>query len=231
MTARGGASSVLIGSRSDKVAEPEDPEPSSTLPAPGGAANLALAMAMAMVLTAAARQAKQLGNPSCLVSKAAAATSLSKTGTAPSAGAGNRYGDAWGAAREGSASASWPADQDRGDRRRQGDKRAGKGAGTRLALVSVGGGAAGAVGWRLPADDRQPAASWCSSFSAWGTGCLGAAAGLLSWSVLSGTPPDGDRPSLGSAVPFVAASQRRTSRPPRQAQLTGSAECWTRRRR
>ena len=143
MTARGGASSVLIGSRSDKVAEPEDPEPSSTLPAPGGAANLALAMAMAMVLTAAARQAKQLGNPSCLVSKAAAATSLSKTGTAPSAGAGNRYGDAWGAAREGSASASWPADQDRGDRRRQGDKRAGKGAGTRLALVSVGGGRQG----------------------------------------------------------------------------------------
>jgi hypothetical protein len=41
------------------VAEPEDlnkaPEPSSTLPAPGGAANLALALAMAMVLTEAAR--------------------------------------------------------------------------------------------------------------------------------------------------------------------------------
>jgi hypothetical protein len=49
------------------VAEPDDlnkdPEPSSTLPAPGGAANLALAMAMpmAMVLTAAARQARPLG--------------------------------------------------------------------------------------------------------------------------------------------------------------------------
>jgi hypothetical protein len=92
-------------------------------------------------------------------------------------------------------------------------------------------GAARAVGWRWPADDRQPAASWCSSFSAWGTGRLAADAGLLSWSVLSGTPPDGDRPSLGSAVPFVVASQRRKSRPPRQAQLTKSAECWTRRRR
>ena len=96
MTAPGGASSSPTR-RSDKVAELEDlnkaPEPSSTLPAPGGAANLALAMAMAMVLTAAARQAKQLGNPSCLVSKAAAATSLSKTGTAQSAVAGNRYGD------------------------------------------------------------------------------------------------------------------------------------------
>ena len=36
VTAPGGTSSVPIGSRSDKVAEPEDPEPSSTLPAPGG---------------------------------------------------------------------------------------------------------------------------------------------------------------------------------------------------
>jgi hypothetical protein len=110
---------------------------------PGGAANLALAMAMAMVLTAAARQAKQLGNPSCLVSKAAAATSLSKTGTSPSAAARNRYGDARGAAREGSAGASWLADQGRGDQRRQGDKWAGKAAGTRLVLVYVGGGRRG----------------------------------------------------------------------------------------
>jgi hypothetical protein len=93
-----------------------------------------------MVLTAAARQAKQLGDPSCLVSKAAAATSLSKTGTAPSTVAGNPYGDARGAAREGSAGASRLADQGRGDQRRQGDKWAGKAAGTRLVLVSVGGG-------------------------------------------------------------------------------------------
>jgi hypothetical protein len=128
--------------------EPEDfkkePEPAATLPAPGGVANLALAMAMAMALTAAARQAKQLGNPSCLVSKAATATSLSTTSTAPSAVVGNRYGDAWGAARGGSAGASWLAVQRRGDQRRQGDKRAGKAAGTRLVLVSVGG------GWRGP---------------------------------------------------------------------------------
>jgi hypothetical protein len=88
------------------VAEPEDlnkePEPSSTLPAPGGGGAtlaLAMAMAMAMVSTTAARQAKQLGNPSSLVSKAAAAASLSKTGTASSAFAANRYGDARGAAR------------------------------------------------------------------------------------------------------------------------------------
>jgi hypothetical protein len=58
-------------------------------------------MAMAMALTAAARQAKQLGNPSCLVSKAATATSSSTTGTAPSAAIVRRYGDARGAARGG----------------------------------------------------------------------------------------------------------------------------------
>jgi hypothetical protein len=184
-------------------------------------ANLAnLAMAMAMVLTAAARQAKQLGNPSCLVSKAAAATSLSKTGTAPSAVAGNRYGDARGAAREGSAGASRPADRRPTSTRRQAGWQ-GRWHATCPCLCWWG--AAGAVGWRWPADDRQPAVSCCSSFSAWGTGCLGVADGLLSWSVLSGTPPDGDRPSLGSAVPFVAASQRWTSRPPWQAQLMGNA--------
>jgi len=148
VTAPGGASSCSrLSSPSDKVAELEvlnkDPAPSSTLPAPGGAANLALAMAMAMVLTAAARQAKQLGNPSCLVSKVAAASSLSKTGTAPSAVAGNRYGDARGAAREGSAGTRRLADQGRGDQRRQGDKRDGKAAGLRPDLVSVGGGRRG----------------------------------------------------------------------------------------
>jgi hypothetical protein len=148
VTAPGGASQLVpTSTRSDKVAELEvlnkDPAPSSTLPAPGGAANLALAMAMAMVLTAAARQAKQLGNPSCLVSKAAAASSLSKTGTAPSAVAGNRYGDARGAAREGSAGTRRLADQGRGDQRRQGDKRDGKAAGLRPDLVSVGGGRRG----------------------------------------------------------------------------------------
>jgi hypothetical protein len=47
---------------------------------------------------------------------------------------------------------------------------------------------------------------------------LGTDAGLVNWSVLSGTPPDGDRTSLGGAVPSVAASQWRTSRPSRQAQ-------------
>ena len=60
---------------------------------------------------------------------------------------------------------------------------------------------------------------------------MGADAGLVSWSSLSGAPPDGVRPSLGSAVTSAASSQWRTSRPPRKAQLTGCAECWTRRRR
>ena len=92
-------------------------------------------------------------------------------------------------------------------------------------------GAAGAVGWRWPADGWQPAASWCPSLPAGGAGCLGAEADLVSWSVPSGTPPDGDRPSLDGAVPFVAASQRRTSRTPRQARLTETTECWARRRR
>jgi hypothetical protein len=33
----------------------------------------------------------------------------------------------------------------------------------------VGGG--GAVGWRWPVDDKQPAASWCSGLPVGGTGC------------------------------------------------------------
>ena len=60
---------------------------------------------------------------------------------------------------------------------------------------------------------------------------MGADAGLVSWSSLSGAPPDGVRTSLGSEVTSAASSQWRTSRPPRKAQLTGCAECWTRRRR
>ena len=44
----------------------KEPEPTATLPAPRGAANSALALPMTMALTAAARQAKQQGNPSCL---------------------------------------------------------------------------------------------------------------------------------------------------------------------
>ena len=60
---------------------------------------------------------------------------------------------------------------------------------------------------------------------------MGADAGLVSWSSLLGAPPDGVRTSLGSEVTPAASSQWRTSRPPRKAQLTGCAECWTRRRR
>jgi hypothetical protein len=42
-------------------------DPTAPLPALRGAANLALALAMAMVLTEAARQAKQQGNPRCVL--------------------------------------------------------------------------------------------------------------------------------------------------------------------
>jgi hypothetical protein len=144
---RGVSKLVPTCTRPDKVAEPKDlnkvPAPSWPWPvilamAKFGAIHLA--MSRWALATWAARQAKQLGNPSCLVSKAAATSSLPQTGTAPSAGAGNRYGDAWGAAREGSAGTRRPADQGRGDQRRQGDKRTGKAAGPRLVLVSVGGG-------------------------------------------------------------------------------------------
>ena len=60
---------------------------------------------------------------------------------------------------------------------------------------------------------------------------MGADAGLVSWSRLSGALLDGVRTSLGSEVTSAASSQWRTSWPPRKAQLTGCAECWTRRRR
>jgi hypothetical protein len=53
---------------------------------------------------------------------------------------------------------------------------------------------------------------------------LGADAGLVSWSVHSGTPPAEDRPAVDGVVPSVVASQWWTSRPPRQARLTGSAK-------
>ena len=183
VTAPGGASSCSrLSSPSDKVAELEvlnkDPAPSSTLPAPGGAANLALAMAMAMVLTAAARQAKQLGNPSCLVSKVAAASSLSKTGTAPSAVAGNRYGDARGAARAlahaGTRGAGTRrlARQGRRDQRRQGGKRTGKAAGPRPVLVSGGGRRGPLAGAGRPTDGNplRPGARacWLGGLEAWG---------------------------------------------------------------
>jgi hypothetical protein len=100
---------------------------------------------------------------------------------------------------------------------------------TRLCLCSRG--AAGAAGWRWPVGGHEPAASWCTSWSVGGTGCLGADAGLIRWSNPSGTPPHGVRPALDGAETSAAASKRGTSRTPRQAQLTESAGCWTRRRR
>jgi hypothetical protein len=128
------------------VAEPEDlnkdPEPSSTLPAPGGAANLALAIAMA--LTAAARQAKQQTNPSCLASTAVTATS-SPTAAAvtTTADACKRDGAARGAATGGNSGVSRLASQGRRDQHGQYDERAGKSAGTQVVFVSDGGGRRG----------------------------------------------------------------------------------------
>ena len=171
-----------------------------------------------------------LGNPSCLVSKAATITSCSTTGTAPSAHVVCRYGDAWGAV----VGQCWrkPACHPR-PRRPTSTRRQVGWQGRRHATCPClcWWGAARAVGWRWPANDQQPVAPWCSNLSAGETGCLGADAGLVSWSVPSGTPPDGVRLALDAVVPFAASSQRGTSRPPWQAQLMGSAEFWTRRRR
>jgi hypothetical protein len=183
-----------------------------------------------MVLIAAARHAKQLGNPSCLVSKAAKHLPCRRLAQHRLLllGIGTEMrGERQGRAALAQVGLPTKAAATNVDKATSGLARP-PARDLSLSLM-VGGG--GAVGWRWPADDRQPAAPRCPSFSAWGTSCLGTNAGLVSWSVLSGTPPAGDRPSLGSKVPFVAASHRRTSRPPRQAQLTGSAECWTRRRR
>jgi hypothetical protein len=119
VTAPGGASRLVpTCTRPDKVAEPEDlnkvPAPSWPWPVILAMAKIGaihLAMSRWALATWAARQAKQLGNPSCLDSKAATASSLPQTGIAPSAGAGNRHGDARGAAREGSAGTRRPANQ------------------------------------------------------------------------------------------------------------------------
>ena len=81
-----------------------------------------------------------------------------------------------------------------------------------------------------PAGGQEPAASWCTSWSVGGTDCLGADAGHVRWSNPSGTPPDGVRPALDGAETSTAASKWGTSWAPRQAQLTESAACWTRRR-
>ena len=145
VTAPGGASQLVpTSTRSDKVAELEvlnkDPAPSSTLPAPGGAANLALALAMAMVLTEAARQAKQQANPSCLALTAATATSSPTADAVPiTADALKRDGAARGAATGGDAGTSRLASQGRGDRQGQGDERAGKAAGARDVFAFAGG--------------------------------------------------------------------------------------------
>jgi hypothetical protein len=120
--------------------EPEDlkkeSEPTAILAAPGGASSC---LTWIKRSDKVARQTSQLGNPRCLVSKAATATSSSTTGTAPSAVVVRRYGDTRGAARGGNAGPSRLAAQGRGGQRRQGDKLAGKSAGTRVVLVSVGG--------------------------------------------------------------------------------------------
>ena len=137
-----------IRSGSDKVAGPKglnkDPEPSSALPAPGGAANLALALSIAMALTAAARQAKQQTNPSCLASTAVTATTSPTADAVPiTAEACKRDGAARGAATRGNAGASRLASQGRGDQQGQDDEHAGKAVGTQGVFVSDGGGRRG----------------------------------------------------------------------------------------
>ena len=114
----------------------KEPEPTATLTVPGAASSC---LTWGTRSDKVARQTSQLGKSSCLVSKAATTTSSSTTGTAPSAVVVRRYGDTRGAARGGNAGPSRLAAQGRGGQRRQGDKLAGKSAGTRVVLVSVGG--------------------------------------------------------------------------------------------
>jgi hypothetical protein len=114
------------------------------------------------------------GNPSYLVPKAIPVTSSSTADTAPSAADASRYEDARRAARGGTAGASRLAAQGRGDQRRQGDKLAGKAAGTRRIIVFAGG------GWRGPSagagrstanNPLRPSARACRSGgpAAWGS--------------------------------------------------------------
>ena len=80
--------------------EPEDlkhePEPTAILTAQGGASSC---LTWSPRSEKVARQTSQLGNPSCIVSKAVTATSSSTTRIAPFAVVSRRYGDARGAAR------------------------------------------------------------------------------------------------------------------------------------
>ena len=92
-------------------------------------------------------------------------------------------------------------------------------------------GAAGAVGWRWPAGDYQPAASWCTSWPVGGTGGLGAGAGLVKWGNPSDPPFDRVWPAVDGAETRAVSTLRGTTRSPRQTQLTESAKCWTRQRR
>ena len=84
------------------------------------------------------------GNPSCLIkSKTTIANSLSKSDAALSAADARRHGTARGVARGGKSGVSRFVTQGRGDQRRQGNKLAGKDAGTRLVSIFVRGGRRG----------------------------------------------------------------------------------------
>ena len=114
---------------------------------------MALALAMAMALTAAARQVKQQGNPSCLALTAVTATSSPTVAAVPTtADACKRDGAARRVATGGNSGVSRLASQGRGDQQGQDDERAGKASGTQVVLVSDGGGRRGpSVGDYRPA--------------------------------------------------------------------------------
>jgi hypothetical protein len=197
----------------------QEPEPTATLPALGGAA-------YGLIGVARLAKARQQGdsNPSCLVSpKATIATSLSTSNAAPSATYARRHGAAARvAARGGKSGVSRFVAQGRGDQHRQGGTLAGKAAGKPFVYVFVG------VARQGPsADTGRPA-----------TGNLprpGAQAGRL-----GGPAAWGLVPALSNGVIFRAphltgsgrlwmARKRLLPLLPRQTQLTESVGCWTRR--
>jgi hypothetical protein len=130
---------LVLALATEPVDLKKEPEPMATLPAPGAAANGLIGVAQS---TKARQQGD--GNPSCLIkSKATIATSLSKSDAVLCAADARRHGAARGAARDGKSGVSRFVAQGRGDQRRQGDKLAGKAAGTRLVSVFAGGGRRG----------------------------------------------------------------------------------------
>jgi hypothetical protein len=125
---------LLLALESEPGDLKKEPEPTATLPAPGGAANGLIGVAR----LAKARQQGD-GNPSCLVSsKATIATSLSTSNAVPSAADVRRHGAARGAARGGKPGVSRFVAQGRGDQHRQGGTLAGKAAGKPFVSIFVG---------------------------------------------------------------------------------------------